>query len=255
MKLTVNQISVSRMHASILEEITMHAASGQFVGIIGPNGSGKSTLLKTVYQVLQPDHGVIQLNDWDVDKLSTKQLFQQMAVVSQENASDFDFLVEEIVWMGRTPHKKMFQADTAEDREIVEQALERVGMRDFAERSFPSLSGGEKQRVIIARALAQQAKIVIMDEPTNHLDIRYQLQLLELVKSLDMTVVAALHDLNLAAAYCDQLYVLHNGKMVASGTPVDLLTPELLKDIFGVMSEVIVHPNTNKPHILFLAPT
>lgn len=238
--------------SSILREISIQIPSKRFVGLIGPNGSGKSTLLKMIYRVLQPDTGTVYLDDQNVHKMQMRSVFQRMAVVSQESVPNFDFSVQEIVMMGRTPHKSMFQSDTAEDLAIVEQALSRVDMTEYRKRSFLSLSGGEKQRVMIARALAQQAEIIVLDEPTNHLDIRHQLQLMDLVKHLDVTVLAALHDLNLASVYCDDLYVLQDGKVVDSGTPEEVITPELLRDVFGVVAEVTLHPVTQKPHITYL---
>lgn len=238
--------------SSILREISIQIPSKRFVGLIGPNGSGKSTLLKMIYRVLQPDTGTVYLDDQNVHKMQMRSVFQRMAVVSQESAPNFDFSVQEIVMMGRTPHKSMFQSDTSEDLAIVEQALSRVDMTEYRKRSFLSLSGGEKQRVLIARALAQQAEIIVLDEPTNHLDIRHQLQLMDLVKHLDVTVLAALHDLNLASVYCDDLYVVQDGRVVDSGTPEEVITPELLRDVFGVVAEVTLHPVTQKPHITYL---
>ncbi|UFJ39818.1 heme ABC transporter ATP-binding protein [Brevibacillus humidisoli] len=253
MSMEVDQVSVSVGEKAIIREISLSIRSGQFVGMIGPNGSGKSTLLKTMYRVLQPDVGVIRLDDQELYRQTPRQVSRQLAVVSQETPVHFDFTVEEIVLMGRNPHKRMLEPDTAEDRAIVREALQRVGMLDAAQRSLLTLSGGEKQRVLIARALAQQAKWLILDEPTNHLDIQYQLQLMDLVRALEVTVVAALHDLNLAAAYCDYLFVMDSGQLAASGHPAQVLKPELLRDVFGVEAEVTVHPKTGKPHIVYLA--
>lgn len=238
--------------SSILQEVSLQIPSKKFVGLIGPNGSGKSTLLKMIYRVLQPDAGTVYLDDQNVHQMPVRSVFQRMAVVIQEVDHNFDFSVQEIVMMGRTPHKGLFQSDTAEDLAIVEQALSRVDMTKCRERSFLSLSGGEKQRVLIARALAQQAEIIVLDEPTNHLDIRHQLQLMDLVKTLDVTVLAALHDLNLASVYCDDLYVVQDGKVVAFGTPEEVITPDMLRDIFGVEAEILIHPVTQKPHITYL---
>jgi iron complex transport system ATP-binding protein len=176
---------------------------------------------------------------------------QQTAVVLQETPTEFDFTVEEMVWMGRNPHQGMFQRETAKDHDIVSEALYQVGMLEFCERSFVSLSGGEKQRVLVARALTQQAQFLILDEPTNHLDIRYQLELLELVKGLGVTTIAALHDLNLAASYCDRIYVVHHGTITAVGTPQDLLQPTLIREVFGVGSRVETDLSNGKLHISF----
>lgn len=153
--------------------------------------------------------------------------------------------------MGRTPHKKPLERDNAEDYRIVEEALKTVGMASFAERSFSTLSGGEQQRVILARALAQQTECLILDEPTNHLDITHQLQLLKLVKQLDVTVISAIHDLNMAAAFCDRLYALKEGEIVGNGTPEEVLTREFIRDIYQVETE-LVWDSRGRMHILFL---
>ncbi|KIV51400.1 ABC transporter [Aneurinibacillus migulanus] len=253
MMLTMEDVSFSVLQKPIIRDISLRVSTGQFVGIIGPNGSGKSTLLKTLYRVLQPDEGMIELDKQDLHRLPSRYVFQRMAVVSQETSQTFDFSVEEMVAMGRTPHKRTFESDTDEDRTIVEQALVRVGMKEYAERSFMSLSGGEKQRVLIARALTQQAEVIILDEPTNHLDIRYQLQLLDLLKNLGITVLASLHDLNLASVYCDYLYVMQDGQIVAKGTPEDVLTREVVREVFEVETDIMIHPATGKPHVTFLS--
>lgn len=253
MRLTLKDVAYSIQDISIIEDISIQIKAKQFVGLIGPNGSGKSTLLKTASRILKPHSGLIHLDGQDLYELSPKQTAQEMSVVSQETALTFDFSVREMVWMGRHPHKRLFQSDTKEDRMIVDAALNRVGMNGFKERSFMSLSGGEKQRVLIARALAQEANIIILDEPTNHLDIHHQLQLLDLVKKLEVTILAALHDLNLAAMFCDYLYVIQNGQVVSSGTPETVLTTELIREVFGVETEIKIHPITHKTHITFLA--
>lgn len=252
MKLAIEHVSCTIMETSIIQNISIHIKDGQFVGIIGPNGSGKSTLLKIASRILKPNTGAVRLDGQHLYELSPKKAAQEIAVVSQETSLTFDFSVQEIVLMGRNPHKRLFQSDTDEDLRIVNEALERVGMQGYEERSFMSLSGGEKQRVLIARALAQQAKLIILDEPTNHLDIRHQLQLMDLVKKLNVTVLAALHDLNLASNYCDYLYVIQNGQVVMSGTPESVLTKDRIREVFGVETEIIIHPLTKKPYITFL---
>ncbi len=235
----------------ILDEVSLIVTDGNLVGLIGPNGSGKSSLLRTIYRVLRPNAGVIDLNGANIWQLSARQVSRQMAVVMQEYGGDFDFSVQEIVLMGRNPHKGMFDRDTDYDFKLVRDALARVNMADFAQRSFQTLSGGEKQRALIARALVQQARFLALDEPTNHLDIYYQLEILELVKQLEATTIAALHDLNLAALYCDYVYVLKSGQVFACGTPESVLTPDLIRQVYGVWSEVTTHPLTGKIIITF----
>lgn len=251
MILETNGVDWSANGRKIVRDISLQIGAGEFVGLIGPNGSGKSTLLRTIYRILRPDAGHVILNGEDVWQQSARAVAQQTAVVAQETQVEFSFTVQQIVAMGRNPHKGMFDRDTVEDLAIIKAALERVDMQAFHDRDFLTLSGGEKQRVLIARALAQQTPFIILDEPTNHLDIRYQLEILELIKALDVTKLAALHDLNLAAAYCDRIYLLRDGQMLASGSPHDVLTPDLIKEAYGVHAEVGQHPITGQLHLAF----
>lgn len=216
--ITAEGVSFSWGQARILQEVSLCAGKGKFVGVIGPNGSGKSTLLKCIYRVLHQDAGCIFLDGKENTKMGYKETARFLGVVAQHNIYDFDFSVRDIVLMGRSPHKKTMEQDNAEDRRIAREALARVGLSGFEERTFAELSGGEQQRVILARALAQQTRALILDEPTNHLDVKYQLQLLNTVKSLDLTVVAAFHDLNLAGLYCDEIYVLKDGRLRGTDT-------------------------------------
>ena len=251
MNLQAENVSWSVAAKQIVDAVSLVVDEGEFVGLIGPNGSGKSSLLRTIYRILQPDSGVIELGGTNVWDVTPSEVARQMAVVMQESTGDFDFSVREIVMMGRNPHKGMFDRETVWDIQLVDDALDQVGIVDFAQRSFLTLSGGEKQRVLIARALVQQAKFLVLDEPTNHLDIHYQLEILELVKRLGTTTIAALHELNLAALYCDRLYVLKQGQLVASGTPEAVLHPDLIRDVYGVWSEVSLHSLTGKLTITF----
>ena len=251
MNLQTKNVSWSVAAKQIVDAVSLVVDEGEFVGLIGPNGSGKSSLLRTIYRILQPDTGVVELGETNVWDITPREVARQMAVVMQERTGYFDFSVHEIVLMGRNPHKSMFELDTVCDVQLVDDALARVDITDLAQRSFLTLSGGEKQRVLIARALVQQAKFLVLDEPTNHLDIHYQLEILELVKNLGTTTIAALHELNLAALYCDRLYVLKEGQLVASGTPEAVLNPDLIRDVYDVWSEVSLHSLTGKPTISF----
>ena len=251
MKVRTEDVALSYGASRILNGISLEAGHREFVGLLGPNGSGKSTFLRCVYRVLKPDAGAVFLDGQDVGEMSYKESARKIAVLAQHNYYNFDFTVREVVMMGRSPHKKTLQRDTAEDLAIVEQSLETVHMRSFADRSFSTLSGGEQQRVILARALAQQTPCLVLDEPTNHLDITYQLELMRIVKKLDVTVVAAVHDLNIAAMFCDRLYMLQEGKIVAEGTPGEVLTGERIEEIYHVKSE-IVRDGNGCMHILFL---
>ena len=250
MEIRTEDTTLSYGEARILKGISLETHTGEFVGIIGPNGSGKSTLLKCIYRVLKPDGGCIWLGDQELHEMKIRNSARKVAVVAQHNYYNFEFSVREVVMMGRAPHKKMLEKDGAKDFEIVDQALKTVGMYEFADRNFSTLSGGEQQRVILARALAQQTPCLILDEPTNHLDITHQLQLMELVRGLNVTVLSAIHDLNIAAMYCDRLYILKDGEIVGSGTPEELLTPETIRRVYRVESE-IVRDRNGKMHILF----
>lgn len=251
MRISTENIKVKISSTDILKDINIDVDNKEFVGIIGPNGSGKSTLLKCIYRTLKPSSGIIKLDDIDLSKLSIKETSKKLAVLSQHNNYNFDFSVKDILLMGRSPHKKFLDRDTKEDYDIIYDSLNKVGMLDFIDRSFLTLSGGEQQRIILARALAQQTDCLILDEPTNHLDIKYQLQLMSIVKNLNVEVIAAIHDLNIAAMYCDKIYVLKEGNIVAYGTPKEVLTSKLIKDVYGVDSIVINNPATNLLNICY----
>lgn len=235
----------------ILKGIDLALHPKEFLGIIGPNGSGKSTFLKCVYRVQKPTEGTIRFDGKLLDEMSYRESALKLAVVAQHNYYNFDFTVREVVLMGRAPHKKTLERDNAKDYQIVDEALKTVQMEAFADRTFSTLSGGEQQRVILARALAQQTSALILDEPTNHLDITHQIMLMELVKKLNVTVISAIHDLNIAAAYCDKIYVLKDGVLEGYGTPEEVLTSELIRRIYKVEAE-IVYDSRGKMHILFL---
>ncbi|PWJ50137.1 ABC transporter ATP-binding protein [Faecalicatena contorta] len=252
MQLKVDNMTYSYGGKEAVDNISIHVNKGEFVGVIGPNGSGKSTLLKNIYRALTPDAGTAVLDGEALFSMSHKKTALKMGVVGQENEVPFDFTVEEIVAMGRTPHKKLFEIDNEYDREITNHALEHVGMESMAKRSYLHLSGGEKQRVIIARVIAQESDFLILDEPTNHLDISYQMQVLDFVKRLEVTVLSAIHDLNMAALYCDRIYVLKDGKIVLEGTPKEVLTPKNIYEIYGVHCDTAIHPLTGKVSITFL---
>ncbi len=248
--LQVENLSFKIKEKKILIQAGFQVHEGEFVGIIGPNGSGKSTLLKNVYKVLKPQEGKIMFMNRDLLTMSNREMAQQLAVVIQEQEASFDFTVEEVVMMGRHAKKKMMESENEADREIVHQTLRATGLYEIREQSFITLSGGEKQRAFIARALVQDTPCLLLDEPTNHLDIKYQLELMNLVKAQKKTVVAVIHDLNIASMYCDRLYALKEGKIVASGTPKQVLTPEFIKEVYEVEAE-IVDDTRGQSRILF----
>lgn len=250
--LQAQSLSWQAAAAHIVRDVSLHVAHGELVGLLGPNGSGKSTLLRMIYRTLKPASGSVCVNGRDVWRSSARDNARAMAVLAQENPSEFELRVRDVVLMGRTPHQSPFARDSEEDFRLVAQALQRVDAQALSERIFSTLSGGEKQRVLMARALAQQAPLLILDEPTNHLDVRHQFELMNLIRSLGLTALAALHELPLAAHYCDRLYLLKEGALVAQGTPTQVLTPETIADVYGVRALVRASPRSGKPLIEFL---
>ncbi|GAA5063289.1 iron complex transport system ATP-binding protein [Thermocatellispora tengchongensis] len=230
MKLDLRAVSVSLDGHPIVHEADLLVDDGEFVGLVGPNGCGKSTLLRTIYRALRPSAGLITVDGDDVHRLPARQAARRTAVVAQETPPDLDFTVAEIVLMGRTPYR----IAPAADEEVCARSLDRVGLTGAAGRVFATLSGGEKQRVLLARALAQQTRLLLLDEPTAHLDIRHQVELLHLVRELGIATLAVLHDLNQAAAFCDRLYVMNAGRILAGGPPEQVLTPDLISQVYGV---------------------
>lgn len=239
---------------ALLDGIELAVGDGQLVGLLGPNGSGKTSLLRCAYRFQRPDQGRVELDGEALWSRSPRWCAQRVAVVLQEFPQDFGLTVAEVAAMGRTPHKGLFDGDDQADVALVEQALARVGLSAHKQQAFAHLSGGEKQRVLLARALVQQPTLLILDEPTNHLDPRYQLELLRLIKTLGLATLASFHDLNLAAAFCDRLYVLDHGRVVASGTPTEVLTEALLADVYGVQALVDCHPLAGHPRITWINP-
>ncbi|MFE5481963.1 ABC transporter ATP-binding protein [Streptomyces sp. NPDC056527] len=235
-----------------LHGVDITARPGETVGLVGPNGSGKTTLLRCVYGTLTPTSGHALLDGVDVHTLGAKARARRIATVPQDGDADWELTVRELVALGRSPHKRFWEGDTGDDLTRTEAALARVGIAGLADRPYPTLSGGERRRALVARALVQEPALLVLDEPTNHLDIRYQLEVLRLVRDLGTTNLLALHDLNLAALYCDRLYVLAGGRVVARGTPAEVLTPELLSTVYGVEAEVVPHPRTGTPTVLYL---
>jgi len=242
-------VSVTINRIPIIGAADLVAEHGQIVGLIGPNGSGKSTLLRTIYRVLRPATGVIRLDGDDLWQMSAREAARRRAAVTQDHSVDADFTARDVVAMGRTPHKGVLDRESGTDRGLVDDALDRVRMSWAGERIFTTLSGGERQRILLARALAQQSPLLVLDEPTNHLDVRAQLDLLELIRSLRLTTVTALHDLDHAAAYCDHLVLLQDGRVVANGAPSAVLTPALIATVFGVRAHLGPHPLTGRLHV------
>ncbi|MGA5346807.1 ABC transporter ATP-binding protein [Streptomyces griseoincarnatus] len=236
----------------ILDGVSLTPQPGCVTGLLGPNGSGKSTLLRLLSGVLSPASGVVTLDGRPLDDWGRRAVARRVAVVEQHSDTLVELTVLDVVRLGRIPHRRAWTPATAADEEAVRRALERTGLTDRADQPWHTLSGGERQRVQIARALAQEPRELLLDEPTNHLDIQHQLDLLNLIVELPVTSVVALHDLNLAAMYCDQIVILRGGRVVAAGTPGDTLTEPLIADVYGVRAEVTRSGPGDRPHIRFL---
>ncbi|APC35298.1 histidinol phosphatase [Nocardiopsis dassonvillei] len=234
----------------VLDGVTLAPRPGETVGLLGPNGSGKSTLLRLLSGVLAPSAGVVALDGTPLDRTARRAVARRVAAVEQNAHTQTELTVRDVVALGRVPHRRAWTPMSAADADAVAAALERTGLTGTADRSWHTLSGGERQRAQIARALAQEPSELLLDEPTNHLDIQYQLDLMELVAGLPVTTVIALHDLNLAAMYCDRLLVLCGGRVVAEGMPPRVLTPALIEEVYGVRAEV--EPGPGHPVIRFL---
>ncbi len=234
MKLQVKNLSWGK----ILSGVNLFVNKGELVGIVGPNGSGKSSLLRCIYRMNKPSTGEILLDDLDVWAINVKDVSKKLAVVPQSMPSEFEFTVREIVSMGRYPHKGLIESFNDRDNELISQALTQVGMLELADRNFMSLSGGEKQRALIARAFVQEAEILILDEPGNHLDIYYQLEIMNMISNPDITCLTVMHDLNLASNYCDRLYVMKDGEIYATGKPAEILTQKLIREVYQVNAAI-----------------
>ncbi|WP_435108484.1 ABC transporter ATP-binding protein [Nocardiopsis synnemataformans] len=234
----------------VLDGVTLAPRPGETVGLLGPNGSGKSTLLRLLAGVLTPSAGVVALDGRPLGRTARRAVARRVAAVEQNAHTQTELTVRDVVALGRVPHRRAWTPMSAADAAAVTAALERTGLTGTADRSWHTLSGGERQRAQIARALAQEPSELLLDEPTNHLDIQYQLDLMELVAGLPVTTVIAMHDLNLAAMYCDRLLVLRGGRVVAEGTPSQVLTPSLIEEVYGVRAEVA--PGPGHPVIRFL---
>ncbi|MEE3189763.1 MAG: ABC transporter ATP-binding protein [Pseudomonadota bacterium] len=233
---------------AILRDISFAVECGSLVGIVGPTGAGKSSLLRAIYchRYDQPASlaGQVMIAGHPVHLMSRRERACKIAVVLQESALPFEVTVREVLATGLTPRKPLLSFTSKDDTRLIEGIAADLDLTRFIDRDFGSLSGGEKQRVLIARALVQQPQILVLDEPTNHLDIQHQIETLSLVRSLGVTVLLTIHDLNMAAAYCDQLLVLNKGQLVANGEPFQVLTSELIQDVFQVAADVAVIRNT-----------
>ncbi|WP_127585146.1 ABC transporter ATP-binding protein [Paenibacillus koleovorans] len=251
--LETQALTISYEGSAIVKDVSLKVEAGEVVSIIGPNGSGKSTLLKGMSRLIPCERGAVCIDGQELRTLKSKRISQLMCILCQSNQTPGDMTVEDLVSYGRLPHKKWYERLNAEDYEIVEWALAKTGLLTFRERLVVSLSGGEAQRAWIAMALAQRSKVLLLDEPTTYLDIAHQLEVLELVRTvnreLGITVVMVLHDLNQASAYSDKICVIQRGSIATTGKPCDVLTPELIRNVYGVEAEVQPMPDKGYPRI------
>jgi iron complex transport system ATP-binding protein len=238
----------------IISQISLHAQPGEVLALIGPNGVGKSTLLRAMARLMHPAHGNVILASRDIWQISSRDTARQLAFAPQINNESWSATVEQVVALGRAPHRGWLLPLTIHDDLITRQVLELVGLDHLRDRISTELSGGEQQRMVIARVLAQEPSILLLDEPTSHLDLKYQTEVLSLVRRLahqkGLTVIVSLHDLNLAAIYADRVALLSNGGLAAIGTPAEVLTSEMLSQVYGVPILVIKHPLRDTPFII-----
>jgi iron complex transport system ATP-binding protein len=236
----------------IVNGVSLTVERGKVLGLLGPNGSGKSSLLRLICRLRRVHSGIIRLGDDDISSLSRAALARRVAFVEQQSTTDTQLTVRDVVRLGRTPHRGLLSSWGAGDDAAVDEALSRTGMRERAGQLWQTLSGGERQRVHIARSLAQAPSELLLDEPTNHLDIQHQLDILSLISKLGITCIVALHDLNLAAMFCDRLAVLQKGEVVASGAPEEVLTEDMIGRVFGVRAHVQKSAVHGRHHIQYV---
>ncbi|MFA4836424.1 MAG: ABC transporter ATP-binding protein [Dehalococcoidia bacterium] len=254
--LQIENVKLGYGKSTILQNISLSVQCGEMLGIIGPNGSGKSTLIKGICCLLTPKDGRVLIDGQDVAHISRAELARLVAVVPQTPNLPDTYTAFEIVLMGRTPHLGMLRFEGPRDFDIAWRAMEMTGTQPIAERRMHEISGGEKQRLIVARALAQEPKLILLDEPTAHLDIKYQIETLDFIRKLcreqNMTAVTVLHDLNLAAQYCDRLALIYEGKIHTEGSPQEVITAQNIKEVYGAEVYVYPHPINSLPATLIM---
>ena len=254
MRVTIESVSFAYDPSTpALRGVDLTVASAESVALIGPNGSGKSTLLKVVSGVLRPSHGTVRLDDSPIDSLSARRIARRLAMVEQERPMGFDFTVREVVAMGRIPHRGRFARESSDDRQAIDRAMQLADVRELTDRSIRAISGGERQRVYLGMALAQEPDVLLLDEPTTHLDLRHQVQFMTIVREraeAGMTVLIAIHDLTLAAQVTDRIALMSEGRIVVTGTPGEVLTPSNVRRVFNVEAVIGEHPELGTTYVL-----
>ncbi|MGG4392746.1 ABC transporter ATP-binding protein [Paenibacillus thiaminolyticus] len=252
--LQAEHISKSYGSRTVLNDVSLTVRTGEWVGIIGPNGSGKSTLLSLLSGADSPAGGCIELKGRSLRSYTRKALSQTMAVLLQESLPPIGYSVREVVEMGRFPYQSWFGSEAEDSGPYIDSIMERLQLTELEERPIDRLSGGQRQRVALAKLMAQSPSIVLLDEPTTYLDIRYQVQFMDVVRDWQqdcgLTVVSVLHDLNLAALYCDRLVVVHEGRIAADGTPEELMSPDVIARYFETRAAIVPHPGNGRPQLL-----
>ena len=253
-KLEMQNVTLGYGRKVVVKDITFQMKPGEILGLVGPNGCGKSTIIKALSRVISPYSGRILLDGKNISTISRRDLSRWLGVVPQIPLLPSTFTAFEVVLMGRNPHLGLFQYEGPKDMAIAWRAMEKTSVQHLARRRIGELSGGEIQCVVIARVLAQETEAILLDEPTANLDISHQVEILDVIKSLcqenALTVVAALHDLNLAAEYCDRLVLINNGRIYAEGTPSEVITADNIKEVYGAGSYVYSHPLSGLPAVL-----
>ncbi|WP_407944234.1 ABC transporter ATP-binding protein [Paenibacillus durus] len=250
-RLNAAQLSIGYADSIIVKDLNLSIPTGKITALVGANGSGKSTILKTMARLMKPTSGTVLLDGKSIHTQSTKEVARQLAILPQNPTAPDGLTVSELVGYGRYPHQKGFGTLTAEDRNIISSAIEVTGMQAFSDRPIERLSGGQRQRAWIAMALAQQTDILFLDEPTTFLDMAHQLEVLQLLQVLNeqegRTIIMVVHDLNHASRYAHHMVAIKSGTVISEGAPVDVMTPEVLREVFGIEADIVEDPRTGLP--------
>ena len=250
--ISIKDLSFAIGTKEILKNISFDIKKNSFVGIIGENGSGKSTILKNIYKAYKPRKDIVFVSGKDIYDIKKREFSKLISVLHQENSTEFDFTVEDIVKMGRYAHKTLLASYDLEDDRIVKNTLSDMGLLDYKNKKFTEISGGEKQRVLIARAIVQETDIIILDEPMNHLDIRYQLQIMSYLKGIEKTIIMTVHDVNIASMYCDHIIAIKDGEVISKGTTDEVLTEKVIEKVYGIKALIEVNSITRRKSIFFI---
>ena len=252
--LEIKNLNIDYNGIKALENLNLDLKKGKFYTILGPNGAGKSTLLKAISKNLDNHKGTIFIEGTDIKDLKIKNLARRISMVPQETSIDFDLMGEEIVLMGRIPHLKRLEKEGSHDLAIVKEAMRKTNTLHLRNRSVTKMSGGEKQRVVVARALAQEAGIMLLDEPVSQLDLHNQIEIMNIIRGLvdkeGLTAICVLHDINLAVNYSDEIIIMKDGHLVSKGSPEDIIRQDIIEETYGIKVNIIENPITNKPFII-----